>query len=122
MYRQSWADQDFAESISAGAAAAHASFNLYFKIRVLELGAACQLVERGGEAAGQGTKQQLLRGPSSLQAAQLRRLGEMDRVRRRLALRQSSAARCPPGRNAIGILCSHVYTPGAPSAPSPSRG
>jgi len=101
------ANQDFSEIASGCAAAPDTSFDLNLKIGVFELGSARNVVERCRKAAGKRAQQQLLGSPATLQAAQFGGLGEMNRVGGGLALGQSSAARRPPSRNAIGIFSRH---------------
>ena len=63
-----------------------------YKIGKVELRAAGHVMKRGGKASSQGTKQQLLGSPATLQTSQLGGFGEVDGVGRGLALGQSGAA------------------------------
>src|SRR5579871_2311850 len=110
---QPGSNQNLVEVTARRSAAPHAAFDLHFKIGIVKIRTPGDIVECRREAASKRTKQQLLRCPAALQASQLRSLGEMDRVRRRLALGKSGAAGSPPGRNAICIFRRHCYyTPG----------
>src|SRR5579864_2293906 len=108
MHLQPGTDKNLAEVASAGPGAMDTAFDLHLEVGVLELRASRHIMKSRGKAAREGAEQQLLRRPATLQPAQFRRFREVDRVGRGLALGESSAARSPPGRNAIGIFRSHV--------------
>jgi len=73
------------------------SFCLDLQVRILKLRVFHDCPKRGRKATGDGTKQQIFRCPSALQAAKCGRRSEMDRIGRRTGFCKASPPRGPPG-------------------------